>query len=399
VPASRGWNGYLGYGDDADYAGRAEFADEVEASLRCDDVECEPVARHDLFTTLIQPERTDALDFTGILPVVRRPHHATLASMPQPPVMLKPVPYSKSAAQPASDRAVVRGVAQASVRLRELGSIRPVVRIPGLPPAKEGGSGIAVRSAKLPPVWLLANALILIAALVTILPRVVTADAAAGCSWHIVVPGDTLGNLGWANHTNALTIAAANHIANPNLIYVGQRLCIPLVEGAHTASAPKVPAASQPATYGSAKGVKAFITFVMPYARQAHDVTGWPISMILAQWGLEQAWRVPGYTGFNFGNVAALPGEPTVNGIAVPGSPAAFAFAKTPQDGLRYYIRVAHLSYYSRVAPAARSGGPDAAARALGASPWDAGHYTSISSPGSSLVRLIHAYNLYVYDN
>jgi LysM repeat protein len=370
--------------------------DDVETALWCDDVEHEPVARHDLYSTLIQPERSETLDFTDILPVVRRPRHTTLASMPQ--VTPKPTSEPELVAEPAA-RPVVRRVAQASVRLRELGEIRPVVRIPGRAPAKEGGPVTAARTAKLPPIWLLANALILIAAIVTVLPRVVTADAAAGCSWHIVVPGDTLGNLGWANHTNAMTIAAANHIANPNLIYVGQKLCIPIVAGAHTASAPRVPAASQPVTYGSAKGVKAFITFVMPYARQAHNATGWPVSMILAQWGLEQAWHVPGYTGFNFGNVAALPGQPTVNGIAVPGSPAAFAYAKTPQDGLRYYLRVAHLAYYSRVASAARSGGPVAAARALGASPWDAAHYTSVASPGSSLVRLMQAYNLYVYDN
>ncbi len=100
-----------------------------------------------------------------------------------------------------------------------------------------------------------------------------------------------------------------------------------------------------------------------------------------------------------WGNVAALPGEPTVNGIAVPGSPAAFAYAKSPEDGLRYYLRVAHLAYYQRVAPAGAANGPDAAARALGASPWDAGHYTDSGNPGSSLLSIMRVYNLYWYDH
>ncbi|HEX8036414.1 MAG TPA: hypothetical protein VF510_21330, partial [Ktedonobacterales bacterium] len=90
--------------------------------------------------------------------------------------------------------------------------------------------------------------------------------------------------------------------------------------------------------------------------------------------------------------------EPTVNGIAVPGSPAAFAYARTPQDGTRIYVRVARLGYYSAVAPAATSGGVDAAARALGRSPWDAGHYTDHRDPGSSLLSILRVYNLYWYD-
>ncbi len=377
-------------------AGR-RWGEKADPASWTDDLECEPVVRHELFATLVQPERADSLDFSGFLPVVRSPRPLPRG---EPQREAEAVETRIPATKQPKDQPLplARRVAQASMRLSELGRVRPVVRIPASVSQRKSG-GASTRMAKLPPMWLLANALILIAAMATILPRIVTADAAAGCAWHVVVPGDTLGNLGWANHTNAMTIAQANHIANPNLIYVGQRLCIPMVAGAHTATEPVVHAGAKPATYGSAKGVQSFLTYVLPYAQQAHNATGWPVSMILAQWGLEQAWRVPGYTGFNFGNVAALPGEPTVNGIAVPGSPAAFAYARSPQDGLRYYLRVAALSYYSRVAPAARAGGPDAAARALGASPWDAAHYTAIGSPGSSLLSLMQRYNLYTYDH
>ncbi len=150
---------------------------------------------------------------------------------------------------------------------------------------------------------------------------------------------------------------------------------------------------------GPVSGPSAFIGVALPYAVRAHEQSGWPVSLVLAQWGLEQGWKTPGYTGYNWGNVAALPGEPTVGGVQKWGSPPAFAYAKTPEDGLRYYVRVAHLGYYTSVAPAAHSGGADAAARALGRSPWDAGHYTNHGDPGSSLINLMHTYNLYQYDH
>lgn len=245
------------------------------------------------------------------------------------------------------------------------------------------------------------------------------AEGAPQCLWHTVVAGDTLGKLGRATGNSVSALARANHISNPDLIYVGQQLCLsvpgsraaPLAPGGAVASAGKSVAAgatapAAPATApappalsgGSATGAQAFIQFVLPYAREAHVATGWPTSLILAQWGLEQGWHVPSYTGYNFGNCGAIPGVPLVPGLNVPGSPAAFAYAPTPQDGVRIYVYVAHLPFYAAVAPAAASGGPDAAARALGESPWDAAHYTAIGEPGSSLLSILHTFNLYWYD-
>ena len=322
---------------------------------------------------------------------------ARLAAIAASPAS-RPAPRIRhTSAQPPVRVSAARRVGVLTTRLAELGAIRPAVRIPGRSATPNTAS--ATRVKKLPPLWLLTNIAILIVAAIAILPRAVQSiDAAAACDWHTVVPGDTLGNLGSAHHTNALAIAHANHINNPDLIFVGQRLCIPTTDWAQANAAPAVPAPAQPPNYGSASGVANFINFALPYTRSAHDQTGWPVSLILAQWGLEQGWRTPSYTGFNFGTVAALPGEPTINGIATPGSPAAFAYAHTPQDGLRYYVRVAHLGYYSAVAPTARQYGADAAARALGRSPWDAGHYTDHGDPGSSLVSILRVYNLYWYD-
>lgn len=130
-----------------------------------------------------------------------------------------------------------------------------------------------------------------------------------------------------------------------------------------------------------------FIEFTLPYASRAHDTLHWPVSVILAQWAVEHGWRLPDFDGFNFGNEKAIGGEPAEQ--------HGFAYAITPEDGLRQYLHVASLSFYSSVGQASSA---DAAARALGRSPWDEGHYTHTGDPGSSLLDVMRAYNLYRYD-
>jgi hypothetical protein len=140
----------------------------------------------------------------------------------------------------------------------------------------------------------------------------------------------------------------------------------------------------------------AFVATMLPYARHASQTLGWPVSVILAQWGVEHGWTLPDFDGWNVGNTKAFDsptgvcyGAPVVRGFCAP---------KTPGAGLAIYIHGARLHYYSGIAVAARQGGPDAAARALGESPWDAGHYTTDNSPGDTLLRAMKAFNLYRYD-
>lgn len=355
----------------------------------------------DRLAELRQPERADLLDFSSVYPAVRQPRISPqqmgVRRQTGYEVVVRPLEEPATAAKSSGGGRV----AQASMRLKELGTMRPMVRIPGKP-AKNGtsaaGSRATSRLAKLPPVWLLANVVILVMVGAAVLPRVIAANAASACNWHTVVPGDTLGDIGWANHTNALALARANHIADPNLIYVGQRLCIPLSSSASVASSVNPPAVSHPPSFGNATNAQSFINLALPYARQAHQETGWPVSLILAQWGLEHGWSIPGFTGYNWGNSGAIPGFPTIAGTNVPGSPAAFAYARTPEDGVAIYVHCAQLSYYTDVARQAAANGADAAARALGRSPWDAGHYTAVGSPGSSLLSIMRVFNLYWYD-
>ncbi len=293
-------------------------------------------------------------------------------------------------------------VRRATERVLHVAAIRPVVQIPGVrqarpsAPTPDATQERKRRTLRLPPVWLLTNLAIVAALLLGFAPQIMTASAAAACNWYRVQPGDTLWKLSQRTGVSISELASANHIQNINLIYVGQNMCIPMMPLASSNQPAPAPASSAP-IYSAPGNVRAFISYTLPYARQASQQTGWPVSMILAQWGLETGWRTRSYTGYNWGNVGAFPGAPMIGGVNSPGSPAAFAYADTPAQGVAEYVHVAHLGYYWNVGRAA-SNGADAAARALGQSPWDWGHYTNHGDPGSSLISIMRVFNLYYYD-
>ena len=54
-----------------------------------------------------------------------------------------------------------------------------------------------------------------------------SAFAASNCQFYTVKSGDTLSGIGTSYHTTYQAIAQVNHIPNVNLIYPGQRFCIP----------------------------------------------------------------------------------------------------------------------------------------------------------------------------
>jgi hypothetical protein len=134
--------------------------------------------------------------------------------------------------------------------------------------------------------------------------------------------------------------------------------------------------------------VRAFVLLALPYALQANGALGWQTSVILAQWGLEHGWQVPDAQGYNWGNTEYAPGC---------SRPGRFCYAPTPSEGLREYIYTASLSFYDGVR-AAVVRGADATAVALGESPWDEGHYGGAAHPGSSLLAILRAFNLYRLD-
>jgi hypothetical protein len=153
-------------------------------------------------------------------------------------------------------------------------------------------------------------------------------------------------------------------------------------------------------------GVGSFICTALPFARlvqqeQAQDGLPhpWYVSVILAQWGVEQGWSIPGYTGYNWGNSSAIPGFAAVGGTNQPGSPGAFAYAYTPLQGVAIYETFTKMQFYVGVWQAYPNG-PVAQAEALGQSPWDAGHYQEGGGiAGQSLLNAMNQFNLYRFDN
>ena len=51
-------------------------------------------------------------------------------------------------------------------------------------------------------------------------------EAPACSAWHIVVRGDTLNKIAAKYGSSVAALTRANNLANPNVIYVGQKLCI-----------------------------------------------------------------------------------------------------------------------------------------------------------------------------
>jgi len=47
------------------------------------------------------------------------------------------------------------------------------------------------------------------------------------CAWHTVHRGETLSRIAHSNHTTIWRLAQVNYISDVNLVFVGQRLCIP----------------------------------------------------------------------------------------------------------------------------------------------------------------------------
>lgn len=69
---------------------------------------------------------------------------------------------------------------------------------------------------------------VIVAIAVAVLTQATVAPTqAAGPAYYVVRPGDTLDAIAWRHGTTSWSIARANGVWNPNLIYVGQLLLIP----------------------------------------------------------------------------------------------------------------------------------------------------------------------------
>lgn len=125
-----------------------------------------------------------------------------------------------------------------------------------------------------------------------------------------------------------------------------------------------------------------FIASLGPWAKWCAKQPGVGLfpSVILAQWALETGW----------GSSEAWIHGHNPAGISGGGHPLAYPGV---QAGMDAYVETIRLSYYDAVREA-RAKGAEAQARALGASPWDAGHYGGADAPGSVLVTIMQEQHL-----
>lgn len=111
-----------------------------------------------------------------------------------------------------------------------------------------------------------------------------------GSSTYTVVSGDTLSGIAARYGTNWATLASYNHIANPNLIYVNQVVCIP-GRSSSTASAPATSSASStaPVVYNTGSS-SAPVGYNNPFPYPA--CTWWANQRYFELHGYYVPWRI-----------------------------------------------------------------------------------------------------------
>lgn len=131
----------------------------------------------------------------------------------------------------------------------------------------------------------------------------------------------------------------------------------------------------------------AYMAKMMPYAQKAESGTGIPAAVIVEQWALEsgngtsQKARV----NSNHGGIKRSKYSPS----AVGQDSGGFAIYSSIDGFVQDYVRVMNLSYYTKVRAAGRTGDIVATIKALGASPYDAGHYLLNGVQGGKLLNMI----------
>jgi LysM repeat protein len=106
---------------------------------------------------------------------------------------------------------------------------------------------------------------------------VAAAPAAHAPTWHWVVRGETLFSIGRLYNVSPWAIASANRLANPNRIYVGQRLYIP-------AGQPYYPPGRCGSTYTVRRGDTLF------RIGRAYGVSAWSIARANRIYNMNYIW-------------------------------------------------------------------------------------------------------------
>jgi flagellum-specific peptidoglycan hydrolase FlgJ len=123
---------------------------------------------------------------------------------------------------------------------------------------------------------------------------------------------------------------------------------------------------------------------MQPYANTAASALGMDASVILAQWALESG-NGTSDMAVNHNNHAGIKWS-QYSKTAKKRSDSSFAHYNSLSDFVTDYVRVISLSYYDGVRDATTIEGT---VKALGASPYDAGHYESGGVKGGKLLTML----------
>jgi soluble lytic murein transglycosylase-like protein len=128
-------------------------------------------------------------------------------------------------------------------------------------------------------------------------PGVYAASPGPGkaCNWYTVQAGDTLSRVATRTRSSIWTLAQANYIRNINLIFVGQRLCIP-----YTLQQGPVQTAYRPGGILADGNVRWYAYDALEWStrsqvsillRQAAAYYGLPVNLVLAVAWQESGWN------------------------------------------------------------------------------------------------------------
>lgn len=160
---------------------------------------------------------------------------------------------------------------------------------------------------------------VLFALFITAVLSANVADA-AGPQWIVVNPGDTLYSIAARNGTTVEALMRANNLPNPNFVYSGQRLLIPLGDptyGMSAQPAPQQPVQVQPAAPQPAAS-SVYYT-VRPGDTLAAIAARYGVSMS----AIAQANQLTNWNFVWYGQRLLIPGAANVNGVQPPAPAAA----------------------------------------------------------------------------
>jgi LysM repeat protein len=211
---------------------------------------------------------------------------------------------------------------------------------------------------------------------------------------HIVVAGDTLANIAYKYGTTASALMRANHLEDPNLIFIGQRIIIPGGSAGGAGSGSSAPAATYTVKFGDTlSAIARSLGVSLQALMQANDITEPSLIRV------GQVLRVPGQGQPSQGSGSGAPTNSvrytvqygdTLNLIAQRYGVSLQAIAQANNLADVNILRVGQVL----IIPGAQSGGSTPPP----STPSGSGARTYTVKAGDTWNAIAYRFEVYVYD-